>query len=37
LPDVLTGLKWPQFAWVGTDAIAYLALAEPGADRTSSP
>jgi prolyl oligopeptidase len=32
LPDVLTGIKWAQFAWVGTEAIAYLALAEPGAD-----
>jgi prolyl oligopeptidase len=32
LPDVLTGIKWAQFAWVGTEAIAYLALADPNAD-----
>lgn len=31
LPDVLTGIKWAQFAWLGADAIAYLALADPAA------
>ncbi|EWT06519.1 hypothetical protein N864_20695 [Intrasporangium chromatireducens Q5-1] len=30
--DVLTGIKWAEFSWLGTDAIAYLALADPAAD-----
>ncbi|GHH69532.1 prolyl endopeptidase [Streptosporangium violaceochromogenes] len=32
LPDVLTGIKWLTFGWLGADALAYLAFADPGAD-----
>ncbi|MGW4425854.1 prolyl oligopeptidase family serine peptidase [Streptosporangium sp. NPDC004631] len=31
LPDVLTGIKWPRFGWLGGDALAYPAFADPGA------